>query len=1021
MISVEDLLRESREIMKKWFAFVFSISLIIILVLMIANRPFPSSETPVVKNGVLDARNWDFNKRGVIALDGDWEFVSNELLTPKDFVENREIKNQLVPGPWQGNIHVGTYRVTILLPDHFNQYGLRVRNIWSAHTVYLNKEKASKQGIPNVTNQGTIQRNVPYEIFGTVESNKVEIVVAVANYSNIDGGIRRGIDFGTERAIMEAVHFDRKMEWAATILLVIFSLYHFFIFLVRQKEIMFFYSGVYFASLALMTAVRNERILIRAYPDLPFELVFKLQDIVTYGNGVLLILFLIKVEPKLISRKFISILLIPAILYILSFVVLPARSTSMIQNEVMLYLVLLWLGLFIRLIWMAIKQQSTMYRNEAWILSGAVLFLIIFAIAGGGDALNIKGLIIFNRLGLLGFVIMMNIFLAVRLNNRSEEAENLTVSLQNSNAIKDNFLAVTARELKTPLHGIINIIQSILENEEIHGTRKQTEQLMLVKQSAEKLNLLVNDLKSFIKMRHNDLQLTKSIIDLRVMTDVVFELLAFDYIQKHILIENLIPPNVYVIGDEERFRQVVYSVLHNAIKFTEKGKVVVNADVKDHHVVMYVEDTGVGISSDLISDIFQFVYSENVNSVPYQHRGMGMGLYISKELMNKMNGRIWIERSVVGEGTVIGVQLPIAENQESRVTYENNLLPMERGLLEHAASKIGSEKVLIVDDDAVNSAVLRTILQDYYTPIQVFSGVQALETLSNDSEIKYVIIDLMMPGMSGVELTRKIRERYSLMELPIIISTVLDSPRDVSMVFQAGANDYITKPFTRETVLTRLNVIQAIRNSLKQALTHEMAFLQTQIKPHFLYNTLSSIISCCYIDGEKAAHLLTMLSSYLRYILEAGRDGHLTTLQQEMDMIHAYVTIEQSRFGEQLSFSCELAESLLPNQVFIPSLLIQPLVENSIRHGLFNKEGFGTVTLSIKEDSDSYYFQIEDDGVGMSEEQLKKVHSDHYKGNGIGLNNVKRRIRQLAGASFLIESTEGRGTAITIILPKNSL
>ena len=180
-----------------------------------------------------------------------------------------------------------------------------------------------------------------------------------------------------------------------------------------------------------------------------------------------------------------------------------------------------------------------------------------------------------------------------------------------------------------------------------------------------------------------------------------------------------------------------------------------------------------------------------------------------------------------------------------------------------------------------------------------------------------------------------------------------------------------------------------------KAIEYEMAFLQTQIKPHFLYNALSNIISFCYTDGERAAYLLTMLSSFLRYIFETSRDGQFSSLQKELEIIEAYVEVEKARFGERLTFAYDIDPSIAVENVLIPSLLIQPLVENAIRHGLFNKDGPGHVQVTISLQGQLLSIQVSDDGIGMSTEQYAQLMGGTTSNVGIGFTNVRRRVHDL--------------------------
>lgn len=189
--------------------------------------------------------------------------------------------------------------------------------------------------------------------------------------------------------------------------------------------------------------------------------------------------------------------------------------------------------------------------------------------------------------------------------------------------------------------------------------------------------------------------------------------------------------------------------------------------------------------------------------------------------------------------------------------------------------------ILIVDDEASNIHILLNILRrHHYNVITAFSANEAMDKMEQYPNMDLVILDVMMPGISGIELCRTLRVRYSILDLPILFATVKDAPTDIALGFRAGANDYITKPFDGETLIARIQTLIAMKTSIQEAIRNEYAFHQAQIKPHFLYNALSSVISFCYTDGEKAAYLLSMLSQYIRYILDMDRSTLVVPLHR---------------------------------------------------------------------------------------------------------------------------------------------
>lgn len=324
--------------------------------------------------------------------------------------------------------------------------------------------------------------------------------------------------------------------------------------------------------------------------------------------------------------------------------------------------------------------------------------------------------------------------------------------------------------------------------------------------------------------------------------------------------------------------------------------------------------------------------------------------------------------------------------------------------------------ILIVDDEAPNLVVLLNLLRRYpYNVLTALSHQEALDTLERHPSIDLVILDTEMPEMSGFELCSLLREQYTLYDLPILFVTVNDSPQDNALGLRAGANDYVTKPIDEETLVSRIRTWIAVKIGFQEAIHDEFAIYQGQIKPHFLYNALSTVISLCYIDGGKAAHLLSRVSQYLRYILDMNRSTQFVPLEQELELVEIYIEIEQARFRDRFDFQCHVDEALRDRNV--PSMSIKPFVENAIRHGLFEKAEHGTVSLSIVQASNQLIVTIEDDGIGMSEEKQVQLMSGHNKKRGTGTANIRSRLKAIPGADLTIHSKLGCGTKVTLHLP----
>ena len=217
---------------------------------------------------------------------------------------------------------------------------------------------------------------------------------------------------------------------------------------------------------------------------------------------------------------------------------------------------------------------------------------------------------------------------------------------------------------------------------------------------------------------------------------------------------------------------------------------------------------------------------------------------------------------------------------------------------------------------------------------------------------------------------------------------------------------------------------ELLRQAEEVSFYNQSAFLQAQIKPHFLYNSFNIIATLCRIDSEKARELLLDLSSYLKHSFDFANLHQYTTLEEELEFVRAYVRIEQARFPGTIQVKYDMDEAV---GLRLPPLVLQPLVENAIRHGLRKKQGRGTVTLRVVEQEDRFLIQIEDDGAGMTQDQLEELRSGNgmagqlVQGHGVGLQNIQKRIKMIFGTELMIESAPGEGTIVSLNIPKERM
>jgi sensor histidine kinase YesM len=549
------------------------------------------------------------------------------------------------------------------------------------------------------------------------------------------------------------------------------------------------------------------------------------------------------------------------------------------------------------------------------------------------------------------------------------------------------------------------------------------------------------------RLQEHRIRLNRENINLRSVTRGVLDMVRFMTEEKDVQFQLDIPdafPDIH--ADENRLIQILFNLLHNAVKYTNHGTISVSAEHNNTMATIYVKDTGVGIHRGMLDRIF-LSYEQVDSSITSIGGGLGLGLNICKQLVELHGGEITVD-STVGKGSTFSFTMPLAESSAdgaegkpgSAAVMETAHQPVRTDAASpsgiHAAGSdpevaaaaelsVSQEKevptsgdkakILVVDDDHVNVKVLHTMLSSSYEVITAASGEKALDVI-NETPLDLIISDVMMPYMSGYELTRMIRKKFTISELPVLLLTARSQPEDINAGFLAGANDYIVKPVDLLELKARVRALTNLRQSIQEQLRLEAAWLQSQIQPHFLFNTLNTIASLSEIDTERMTKLLNEFGNYLRKSFDVHNTESLTPVENELDLISSYLYIEQERFGDRLQVKWEIGESL---DFYIPPLTIQPLVENAVRHGVLKQANGGTVTVRITAEDAHYEIAIEDDGIGMDQAKMQEILAGQpYHVSGIGVVNTNKRLKKIYGNGLEMESETGKGTTVKFQIPK---
>ncbi len=671
-------------------------------------------------------------------------------------------------------------------------------------------------------------------------------------------------------------------------------------------------------------------------------------------------------------------------------------------------------------------RSAEVNRIKLLLMFMAILAINLYSIDIILFALSIKENLWLGQFYIVAFNIIMIVLIVLRFFEAYHTIDEMKNQLIGLDKIKDEFLSNTSHELKTPLNAIVNITATLLDGVEGPVNEKQAQNLAIVIGSGRRLTHMVNELLDYSKMKYGDITLYKSNLDLKAVVDSVMGIHSFLLGEKSILLVNRVASNFPMVNaDGNRLIQIFHNLVDNAIKFTEQGEIEISARVIQEWVEVRVADTGLGISPDMQERIFK-AFEQVDEAEIHSHGGTGLGLSITKKLVELHGGNIAVE-STVEKGSVFIFTLP---------RWDKAVKPISRPTLKAAHSykelsfSHGSyplyikgeidEPILVVDDDFANlQSMINLFKLEKYSIVVVNRGQMALEELAKNTDFFLVVLDITLPDISGYEVLQKIRERFTPFELPVLMLTAKNRVSDMKMSMDNGANDYVGKPFEAEELMARVKSLTRLRASVKTAKDAEIAFLRSQIKPHFLYNALNSIAELCVEEPEKAEELTLQLSQYLRSSFDFKQLDSLTSLENELELVEAYINIEKARFGARLNVEYDVRVN---TDYRIPPLILQPLVENAIRHGLMSNLRGGTVIISVKELENSVIsFIVEDNGSGMSEHKLKEVMQSDVDKRGVGLWNISQRIKLLYGKNIHIQSAEGLGTTVSFEIPIQQL
>lgn len=423
----------------------------------------------------------------------------------------------------------------------------------------------------------------------------------------------------------------------------------------------------------------------------------------------------------------------------------------------------------------------------------------------GNQRLIIWIVSIFVLVLLIGLFYLFYSFRLIKEKNKIIQIEKQRA--EQSERFKEQFLANMSHEIRTPMHAISGMLNALKRRS---YSQEQGDYLNAMQLSINNLLVILNDILDLSKIETGNLQLVSVPIDVKEIVSEVVKLLSYKAEEKDIALTLNVSadfPNK-LLGDPVRLNQIVVNLIGNAIKFTEKGKVIVSLKKHDHHYSIEVQDTGLGIQKASLKSIFE-TFKQGEEGLNKGYSGTGLGLSITKQLVELQGGKIAVV-SELGKGSTFLVELPLLESPLLESTLERD---QPEQLLEIGKTLAGI-KVLIAEDNEFNVMVLEDDLQWCIPEIQltvVTNGAMAIEKFKEDS-YDIILMDVQMPEIDGYEATRQIRtleNQNNAKRTPIIAMTAGILKNQSALCMEAGMDNYILKPYHPKELLQRIAEVLA--------------------------------------------------------------------------------------------------------------------------------------------------------------------------------------------------------------------
>lgn len=770
-------------ILKTFYALLFSLCCCV-AVCAAQNQSTLTAE----KDGLIDLRKESFNE--TLELRGRWAFYWDILLSPNDSVTQA---TQFVKFPsrwtdykaWERKLPAfgyATYKVTILLPGDNKQLRIAMPEVYTSYVLYVNGKPAATNGVVSTSSDKFVP-HWQYKAFDIPRyTKKLVLILQISNFAHSKGGIGKALMIGKKIDIELERRRTEAIDYILFGCLLMGGLFFIGLFLLGNRDRATLMFAIYSIIYGYRIIGVDNYVLHSVFPNLDWYISIRFEYITLFLSIGVFALYTKYLYPLDINKKIIETVSIVCFTFAIATLgIAPIFFTQLVNPFLVVTVVCLIYVPYVYTVAYIKKRPGAIYT-----LLSSIALLPAFTIT----LLHYWGIIGAHQLLSFFFYICFFFLQSLILSHRVSFAlKQATKQAEEGLVVKSEFLSTMSHEIRTPLNAVIGMSHLLLKND---PRKDQIEQLDIMLFSANNLLAIVNDILDYTKIEAGKVTFEYIEMDIASIARNIVSGLQGSATDKGISLKLDVDAKLKnkLLGDPTRTSQVITNLVHNAIKFTQKGNVQVGIEVANQNertvtLNIYVKDTGIGISEEKQKIIFER-FTQADSSTSRGFGGTGLGLAITKKILELQKSSLKLI-SEAGKGSTFYFIQIFEKSIKEIKAHDPETLPNEED------RPLTGVRILLVEDNMMNVLVAQKYLERWGATIDIaYNGLEGLNMV--DPKIhRLVLIDLHMPVMDGYEATRNMRSRG--INIPVIALTA-NLPNEIAeQVKDAGIDDFVVKPF----------------------------------------------------------------------------------------------------------------------------------------------------------------------------------------------------------------------------------